>query len=455
MTSTRPQTLVLVDSAVKDSESLINHLHTNAGVVVLNPNQDGVDQITAALTEHSSVESLHILSHGDAGKVYLGSTQLSADTLDFYTDQLQHWASSLTPNADILLYGCDVAAGEIGQQFVQKLSQITHANIAASTNLTGDAEQGGDWNLEYTVGDVQTPIAFSEAAIAAYPHTLGLLFAESFTGSDVADKSFVVGSDAASNPPFLTARSSASDPAPFPEGTIGGLPGGTLGDAEGSGALRLTGLDDTATFTIYRKPIAASQGISITFDFFAYGGVSSGGPGDGISFFLLDATQPTVTAGGFGGSLGYAQSGTTTGIEGGYVGVGFDEFGNFSNPTENRVGGPGRTEDAIAVRGSEANNYQYLTGTGSLTGGIDFPTAPNRDAAKRTAKIDITPAGILSVQIDLNGDGDFLDVDEAPAWWRITVRCPPTSTLDLPVPPGQPTTTTKFAICGSRRCNRA
>jgi Domain of unknown function (DUF4347) len=156
MTSTRPLTLVLVDSAVNDYGTLVNNLRTEAEVVVLDPNQDGVDQITEVLANHQDIESLHILSHGDAGKVYLGSTQLSADTLDHYTEKLENWAEALTADADILLYGCEVAAGETGQQFVKKLSQITQSNIAASTHLTGDADQGGDWNLEYTTGEIHT-----------------------------------------------------------------------------------------------------------------------------------------------------------------------------------------------------------------------------------------------------------------------------------------------------------
>jgi Ca2+-binding RTX toxin-like protein len=425
MTSTRPQTLILVDSAVNDYESLVNHLRADAEVVMLHPHQDGVEQITEVLAERQSLESLHILSHGDAGKVYLGATQLSADTLDHYAEKLSNWAASLTPNADILLYGCDVAADEMGQQFVEKLSHITQANIAASTNLTGDAAQGGDWDLEFTVGDVQTPIAFQAAAIAAYRHTLGLLFQESFRTDDVTDKSFKVEvgtvGGVTSAQPFLTARPTGAAPA----GGLAGNPG--VAETSGDGALRLTSnTNNQSAFVLYDKPISASQGISVTFDFFAYNG-STGA--DGISFFLVDAaeTRP-ITAGGFGGSLGYANSGSTTGLEGGYVGIGFDEFGNFSDSSEGRNGpvsgtNPGRIPDSISVRGRETTDpltqYRYLTGTGTLTPGIDDNAASTRTPAKRTAQIDITPVvgttgGRLTVKVDLNGDGDFLDTNEAP-----------------------------------------
>jgi hypothetical protein len=247
---------------------------------------------------------------------------------------------------------------------------------------------------------------------------------ESFRNSDVTDNTAWLFGKGSSAPtvadPFLTAR-----PTVAPSGA-GGLPGGGS-DPNGEGVLRLTNnSNNQSSFVIYNKPIPGTNGLSITFDLFAYGGTTGA---DGISFFLFDAAQTNVTAGAFGGSLGYAQrsglpgEAAITGIEGGYLGIGFDEFGNYSNGTEGRVNAPGTggfTPDAIAIRGSESTQYRYLTGTGTLTPGIDNLSATNRNApgTRRTAKIDITPNGttaVVSVKIDLNSDGDFLDANEAPA----------------------------------------
>jgi Ca2+-binding RTX toxin-like protein len=428
MTSTSPLTLVLVDSTVNDYESLVQNLR--AEVVVLNPTQDGVEQITEVLAAHDNIESLHILSHGDAGRLYLGSTQLSSETLDHYSDQIQDWQQAFTSDTNILLYGCEVAGDEEGRQFVRQLSELTQSDIAASTNLTGSAALGGDWELEFVTGEIHAPLVFDAAAIAAYESVLGVLVSESFTNDDVTEKTwkFETGSVSGvqSAPPFLTARTDPTTPA-------GGLPGGGT-DAAGQGALRLTSAAfNQSAFVLYDKPFSAAQGVSISFDFFAYGGSSRNSlppGGDGISFFLVDAaeTRP-ITAGGFGGSLGYANSvnptvggvpGTTiSGIEGGYVGVGFDEFGNFSSNTEGRNGGAagGLTADSVAVRGRESSGYTYLTGTGTLNPGIDNLSATSRAAAQRRAQIDITPVvgstgGILSVKVDLDNDGNFTDAGE-------------------------------------------
>ena len=80
-----------------------------------------------------------------------------------------------------------------------------------------------------------------------------------------------------------------------------------------------------------------------------------------------------TTVGQNGGSLGYAQGcNGVPGIAGGYVGLGFDEFGNFSNPADPtgcHVGGPGFIGNTIALRGTEASGYAYLGGYNYPPGG--------------------------------------------------------------------------------------
>lgn len=164
--------LVLVDPAVQDYQSLINSVHSEAEVVVLDPTQDGVQQITDVLADRHNIEALHILSHGESGKLYLGSGQLSLETLSRYTDQIRAWSKSLAANAELLLYGCFVAAEQRGRSFIQQLGQLTGRSIAASTNLTGNAALGGDWNLEMQTGEIRSFPPFQPEVLAAYPSVL-------------------------------------------------------------------------------------------------------------------------------------------------------------------------------------------------------------------------------------------------------------------------------------------
>jgi Ca2+-binding RTX toxin-like protein len=94
----------------------------------LNPEADGIQQITEILvgtrplgfgdqtptpyTLHPTpIHALHIISHGAPGTLFLGNSILNAETLQTrYHKALQQWPQALAENAHILIYGCNVAA---------------------------------------------------------------------------------------------------------------------------------------------------------------------------------------------------------------------------------------------------------------------------------------------------------------------------------------------------------
>lgn len=55
---------------------------------------------------------------------------------------------------------------------MEKLHQLTGANIAASARPTGSAALGGDWELEVTRGNIDVKLPFEVEAIGAYNHVL-------------------------------------------------------------------------------------------------------------------------------------------------------------------------------------------------------------------------------------------------------------------------------------------
>ncbi|MEG4519824.1 DUF4347 domain-containing protein, partial [Microcoleus sp. AT9_A5] len=164
--------IIFVDSSIQDYQSLIQGIDS-AQIVILNENSSGITQITNALANQKEIEAIHILSHGAPGILYLGNTQLSLDTLSLYAHQLQQWGRTAS---QILLYGCSVAAGDAGAEFIEKLHQLTGANIAANPNPTGSATKGGTWELSHQIPpSPEAPqIPLTAKVLACYAHTLGI-----------------------------------------------------------------------------------------------------------------------------------------------------------------------------------------------------------------------------------------------------------------------------------------
>ncbi|MDR3491415.1 MAG: DUF4347 domain-containing protein, partial [Gammaproteobacteria bacterium] len=146
--------LVFIDSRVQNPQALLQGISSNAEVHFIDPTQDGINQVDAVLkAEQAPVSAIYILSHGSSGSIELGNTELTDQALkSVYANEIASWQSHLTSNANILLYGCDVAQGALGQQFVTDLSHIAGEAVAASTDMTGSAALGGNWNLEYDSG---------------------------------------------------------------------------------------------------------------------------------------------------------------------------------------------------------------------------------------------------------------------------------------------------------------
>ncbi|MFT7229081.1 MAG: hypothetical protein ACI8PW_001674, partial [Methylophilaceae bacterium] len=151
-------------------------------VVVLDSRFDGVDQIAEILSSYHSLMAVQLISHGATGTLRLGSSQLDSNKLEQYKEQLTKWGVALRPGGDILLYGCDVAKGADGLEFVGNLAQIAGVDVAASTNMTGSAALGGDWNLEYSTGVIETQALFNADALTTYSYLLINL--TGFTGDD-------------------------------------------------------------------------------------------------------------------------------------------------------------------------------------------------------------------------------------------------------------------------------
>ncbi|SDN03227.1 gliding motility-associated C-terminal domain-containing protein [Daejeonella rubra] len=356
---------------------------------------------------------------------YLADTSVGRD---FVSAQIN------TINLDILKnprnYPTDAGAYDVDGKITADLSAITlSAGIlspvfsSASTNYTVTVENAID-SIAITpfLSDFLASMTLNGSAVASGSPSIKLplivgsnLFTILVTGRDgQTSKTYSITVNRSSVFPYV--ESYKNDAA---SGTIFGgnpnaaiLTGGGI-DANGQGYLRLTTNTNNQTgFARNTTEFPTANGLSISFDYFTYGGSGA----DGLAFFLYDASANPFSIGGFGGSLGYAQNSSSPGISKAFLGMGLDEFGNFSNPTAGRQGGPGQRPSSVALRGdgngnaANASNYEYLTGiqttdantmaaAGSgnvfqIAGGIDGRVSGNPGISTpgyRRAKINMVP----------------------------------------------------------------
>src|SRR4028119_796461 len=220
-----PSTIVFIDAAVADYQNLLDGVKSGVEAIIIDAHRDGVEQISEVLANRTNIDSIHLVSHGEPGSLQLGKTRLSVDNLETYSQQLQQWRRALTIDADILIYGCNVAAASRvcqkvrqgiyslsqtesrlkatknnlikqssqeefcyetgvetnsgldepaldGVHFLQRIASLTGANIAASKHLTGSAKLGGNWELEEKIGNIKSPLAFESNAMQNYASVL-------------------------------------------------------------------------------------------------------------------------------------------------------------------------------------------------------------------------------------------------------------------------------------------
>jgi tyrosinase len=180
--------LIFIDSRVNNYQSLLEEIQVdNAEVFLLDPTKDGIIQISQTLNNYQNIQSINIVSHGDVGSVQLGSTYLSIDNLNQYRDQLTGWSEHLSEKADLLFYSCNLAQGSQGLALVEDLSNITGADIAASNDLTGNQQLGGDWELEVTTGLIEADLPFAPSAIDDFDEVLYTFTRGNYTAADVID----------------------------------------------------------------------------------------------------------------------------------------------------------------------------------------------------------------------------------------------------------------------------
>jgi hypothetical protein len=173
----------------------------------------------------------------------------------------------------------------------------------------------------------------------------------------------------------------------------------TVTDVQGSGKLRLTANGATQEGGVFASTsIPTSQGLDVSFNTYQYGPTQGA---DGLAFVLaaVNPANPVTPAaiGQPGGALGYsAPSSNSPGLSYGYLGVGFDVFGNFSNHYEglgcnDAANIAQRMPGQVAVRGPGNGNTGYC----ALQSSAATATSPALTLRASTRAASVVPVEVV------------------------------------------------------------
>ncbi|NEP57593.1 MAG: DUF4347 domain-containing protein [Symploca sp. SIO2G7] len=153
--------------------------------VVTHDEGEGISTVTRMLAkiaeQGGKVSAIHLLTEGNEGNFWLGRDYVDSENIGEYQQELQQWGAALTAGADILLYSCFTALGVTGEQLISSLAQLTGADVAASTDLTGSEALGGNWVFEKQTGAIEARLGFEQQVLADFTGKL-----EVFTATDAA-----------------------------------------------------------------------------------------------------------------------------------------------------------------------------------------------------------------------------------------------------------------------------
>ncbi len=193
--------LVFIDATVQDSTNLLSGLPPCSRVVTLDAGSHAIGQIWAASAGLTDLRSIQIVSHGAPGRMQLGGQIIDVDSLMRDRHIWADIARSLSDEAQILLYGCELAQGDAGRALMTCLWELTGVAVAASTRING-RHQAVDFDVRQPAGSVRAALPAQPLPavidLSGYGHALvieGDDLANALLGTELDDVILGMGGD--------------------------------------------------------------------------------------------------------------------------------------------------------------------------------------------------------------------------------------------------------------------
>ncbi|MCW5607005.1 MAG: DUF4347 domain-containing protein [Nitrosomonas sp.] len=164
--------LLIIDANVLDTEILLKDLRPGYRVIRLDPESEPIAQLTNAVHAHSPVEEIVLVVHAIPGQIHFSGGLVGTEELEWHRQQLQTWRESLSTDAKLCIYACQLAADKEGLAFIDTLKDFTGAEVAASSLQMGDTGKGKNWNFDRFTTFFSASNPFHQDSLLNYAHTL-------------------------------------------------------------------------------------------------------------------------------------------------------------------------------------------------------------------------------------------------------------------------------------------
>ncbi len=151
-----PVRAIVVSSDIQDRDDLIGAIQGNVITISYDAGASNAGTILSAIQSALAgrvVDSIGFVSHENGAGAFNLTNGLSVSLESLSADSsLQGFWSSVgqfvKQDGRIDILACDVASSPEGLQLVSQIESLSGRNVAASSDLTGNPEFGGNWELE-------------------------------------------------------------------------------------------------------------------------------------------------------------------------------------------------------------------------------------------------------------------------------------------------------------------
>ena len=161
--------VMFIDPAVPEPQALLEDLDPAVHVFRLHPDRDPIAEMVYYIEQFAELEiiKLFIVHCGSLGSATLCGETYTADRFREREKDLEPLYLALSPDAEVVFFGCETAASDQGWDLLDYLGERLDANVSGACSTVGHADLGGSW-------DEFRPhlLPFSDRALNNYKHVL-------------------------------------------------------------------------------------------------------------------------------------------------------------------------------------------------------------------------------------------------------------------------------------------